>query len=249
MDPSPSADAPWRSGLQGARANVLPGIILQLVALALVLGYYNVAVLHDALSSLLSLRQTAGFTLGIVSTGFFGGVLPFLYLHFAGRRNSGITPYNWTQGLWLTLFWSYKGFEVDVWYRLQAHMFGSGHEPGTIVVKVIMDQFVYCPILAVPLTTAVYQMVDAHGNWRGLIADIRSGGWYRRRVLAILISNIGVWVPAVAVVYCLPTPLQLPLQNIVLCFYTLVVAHQIRADKGPTLLTPPTPSPGLTATY
>jgi hypothetical protein len=37
-------------------------------------------------------------------------------------------------------------------------------------------------------------------------------------------------VPAVAIIYLLPTPLQLPLQNIVLCFYTLVVAHQVRGS-------------------
>jgi hypothetical protein len=48
-----------------------------------------------------------------------------------------------------------------------------------------------------------------------------------------LIANMAVWVPAVAVIYALPTPLQLPMQNMVLCFYTLIVAHQMRADGPP----------------
>ena len=125
--------------------------------------------------------------------------------------------------------------EIDLWYRLQAHVVGSGHEVSTIVLKVFLDQFVYCPILAVPATAVVYQLVASHFDGHGLLADMRAPGWYRRRVLPVLISNLGVWVPAVAVIYALPTPLQLPLQNIVLCFFTLVVAHQTR---GPALPAP-----------
>jgi hypothetical protein len=230
MDLTPKKDAPWRSGIQGARANFLPGIALQLAALALVLGYYNVPGIHGVLSRLAEIRQATGLSFGIVSTALFGGILPFLYIHFSSRKGPGYPPrYGWIQGLGLTVFWGYKGLEVELWYRFQAHMFGSGHTAGTIVLKVLLDQFVYCPVLAV----AVYQAVEARYNWSEPIADIRERGWYRRRVLPVLLSNLAVWVPAVAVIYCLPTPLQLPLQNIVLCFYTLVVAHQFLKQPGP----------------
>ena len=233
MDPVPRPDAPWQSGIRGARANLLPAALLQVAAIALVLGYYRVPALHAALTGLLELRQRAGFAFGMATTGFFGGFLPFLYIHYSPRIGSAVPRYGWRQGLWLTLFWTYKGLEVDVWYRLQAHMVGSGHDAVTVTIKVILDQFGYCPLFAVPVTTAVYQAVDAQENWRAVVEDVRAPGWYRRRVLPILISNIGVWVPAVAVIYCLPTPLQLPLQNIVLCFYTLIVAHQMRGEETP----------------
>jgi hypothetical protein len=144
-----------------------------------------------------------------------------------------IPRYAWLQGLGLTVFWAYKGFEIDLWYRLQAHMIGTGHDAGTIALKVVLDQFVYCPIYAVPVTTAVYQAAEAFPDWRGVRADIRAPHWYRRRVLPVLLANMGIWIPAVAVIYALPTPLQLPLQNIVLCFYTLIVAHQMRPDPAP----------------
>jgi hypothetical protein len=232
MESLSELDAPWESGLRGARANLFPGLVLQFAALVLVFGYYRVPFVHAGLFWLLEFRLKAGISFGIFSTALFGGTLPFLYIHFyrqAGNRNP---QYNWIQGASLTLFWAYKGLEVDLWYRLQAHMFGIGHQPVTIILKVIFDQFLYCPIFAVPVTAAVYQAVDASGNWSGLFSDLRAPHWYRRRVLPILISNLGVWVPAVAVIYCLPTPLQLPLQNIVLCFYTLVVAHQARDGEA-----------------
>jgi hypothetical protein len=226
MSPRPDLEAPWRSGVRGARANFLPGIVLQLAALALVLGYYNVQAVHGILYRLLQVREEYGFALSIATTALFGGVLPFLFLRAGNPTLPTKARYSIGQGIGMTAFWAYKGFEVDLWYRIQAHVFGGGHSLGTVIIKVIMDQFVYCPLLAVPVTTAVYQMIASRGDWRAVWSDVKAPFWYWRKALPILVSNIGVWVPAVAVIYCLPTPLQLPLQNIVLCFYMLVVAHQ-----------------------
>ncbi|HEY5080241.1 MAG TPA: hypothetical protein VII43_10350 [Opitutaceae bacterium] len=232
MRTSPSNEAPWRSGLRGARANFVPGAALVLASLVLVIGYYREPGVHRALTRLLEIRQSSGLGFGIVSTALFGAVLPLLYIRFGRRAGRGAPGYGAGRGLCLTAFWAYKGIEVDVWYRLQAHWIGSGHDATTIAVKVFLDQFVYCPAFAVPVTTAVYQLVQAWPDRRGFLADVSAPGWYRRRVLPVLIANAGVWIPAVAVIYALPTPLQLPLQNIVLCFYTLVLVHQMRADGG-----------------
>jgi hypothetical protein len=220
--------APWQSGLQGARANIVPGLILQLIAVAIAVGYYWVPTIHAALSRLELMHQSFGLWFSVVSTGICGGMVPFVYLHYAKRDRFGKPRYNWWQGLGLTFFWAYKGIEVDLWYRLQAHMFGNGHNLATIATKVVMDQFVYCPLFAVPVTAAVYQLVDSGYNRRSLLDDVCRPRWYLRKVLPVLISNLGVWVPAVVVIYILPTALQLPLQNLILCFYTLIVAHQTR---------------------
>ncbi len=230
MDASlPSTAAPWRSGLRGARANLWPGLALQLAALALVLAYYNEPRVHALLTRLVEVRQSAGLAYGMASTALFAGVLPFLYIRLecgiAGRK----PQYSWIQGLLLTAFWTYKGLEIDVWYRLLAHFFGTGHSPATITLKAFFDQFVYCPIFAIPTVAAAYQAVRGRNRF---LADIRTAGWYRRQVLPILISNWAVWVPTVMIIYSLPTPLQLPLQNIIIWFYTLIVAHQTRAGSA-----------------
>jgi len=233
MGLTPIIEAPWRSGLRGARANLVPGLALWLAALAIVLGYYFEPPVHALLSGLAGIRRSAGFGFGIASTAVFGGLLPFLYIRYGRRNGKGIPQYGWTQGSMLTLFWAYKGLEIELWYRLQAYVVGSGHGAATIALKVFLDQYVYCPFFAVPVTTAVYQAVQAWPDWAWVGADMRERGWYRRRALPVLIANMAVWVPAVAVIYALPTPLQLPMQNMVLCFYTLIVAHQMRADRPP----------------
>lgn len=226
------ANAPWQSGLRGARANLVPGLVLQVAALLLVFGYFAVPAMHEALARLAAFRQQTGFGFAVLSTGISGGLLPFLYLRHATGNPLARCDHPWKQGAILTLFWAYKGFEVDLLYRLQALMFGTGHDVATIVIKVVVDEFVYCPILAVPVVALIYQVADPRGGWETMRADIRAPHWYWRRALPVLISNIGVWVPAVAIIYTLPTPLQLPLQNIILCFYTLIVAHQTRSASA-----------------
>jgi hypothetical protein len=130
VDTSLQAEAPWRSGLRAARANLLPGFVLQLAALALVLGYYLQPGIHAALGRLTLLHERAGVGFAILSTAVFGGILPFLYFRLSA---DGRGPrYDGRQGLALTLFWAYKGLEVDLWYRLQAFMVGSGHSPGIL---------------------------------------------------------------------------------------------------------------------
>lgn len=220
-------EAPWRSGVRSARANLVPGLVLQVAALALVLAYYRNDATREVLARVVAWREEVGVGLSILSTGFFGGLLPMLYLTL---RRATRGRYSVAQAAVITGFWAYKGFEVDLLYRLLARFVGEGNDFGTIAVKTVIDQFVYCPLIAVPLTVVVYEWVAAHFDAAAVRADVRAGGWVWRRVVPVLISNVGVWLPAVCIIYALPTALQLPLQNLVLCFFTLLVAHQMQRD-------------------
>jgi hypothetical protein len=222
-------EAPWRTGLRGARANFAPGVVLQATALALVVAYYRIPAAHHAVNALAAWHDRAGLWFGIVSTGLFGGLIPFLYLRCRAATRDRLSG---TAGVALTVFWAYKGIEVDLWYRLLARVVGEQNTIGTIATKTFLDQFVYCPIWAVPVTVLVYAWTEANFSTAVLAADLHAPGWYRRRVFPVLLSNLGVWVPAVCIIYALPTPLQLPLQNLVLCFFTLLLAHIMPRSEG-----------------
>ena len=215
-------EAPWRAGLRSAKANLLPGLALQVAALTLVLAYYHHAPTREALSRFAEWRRQVGFASSMLSTAFFGGVIPVLVLRLRADTRS---RYDARQGLGLIAFWTYKGFEVDLFYRLLARFVGAGHDIGTIATKTAIDQFFYSPLFAVPVTALFFEWTTIRFETTALFDDIRAGGWYRRRILPVIISNLGVWLPAVCLIYALPTPLQLPLQNLVLCFYTLMIAH------------------------
>lgn len=216
-------EAPWRSGLRSARANLLPGFVLQLAALALVMAYYRHEPTRAALGQFAAWRTQVGVAASILSTGLFGGLLPVLYLR---ARRATRSTYTWKQGFAITVFWAYKGLEVEILYRVLARVIGEGHDWKTILTKTLIDQGVYCPLFAVPATVILYEWVNAQFRGAALAADFRAGHWIQRRAIPVLISNVGVWLPAACIIYSLPTPLQLPLQNLVLCFFTLLVAHQ-----------------------
>lgn len=218
-------EAPWRSGVRSARANLWPGLVLQVAALALVLAYYRDDMTRAALGRVVEWREDVGVLLSILSTGFFGGLLPMIYLKLGRATRERFTM---EQAGVITAFWAYKGFEVDLLYRLLARFVGEGHDFGTIAIKTVIDQFVYCPLIAVPVTVLFYEWVTARFDGAAVKADVQAGGWVWRRVVPVLVSNLGVWLPAVCIIYALPTALQLPLQNLVLCFFTLLVAHQMR---------------------
>ena len=215
-------EAPWHAGLRSARANLLPGFALQAFALAVVLGYYFHAPTRALFTRLADLRNEIGVLFSIVSTGIFGGLLPLFYLKLSPSTRAQTT---WRQGFALTGFWAYKGFEVGLWYGFMAWSVGEATDVRTIAVKSLLDQFVYCPLLAVPVTALVYLWCESGFNLRAVAADFRAPHWYVRRVLPVLCANFGVWLPLVCIIYALPTPLQLPMQNIVLCFFTLMLAH------------------------
>lgn len=221
-DVSAQHEAPWAAGLRGARANLLPGLALQGFALALVLAYYRHAPTHALLERLAAFRVAQGFAYSIVATAIFGGVLPGLFL----RLNPATRGcHDLRQNAFITAFWAYKGLEVDVWYRILAQLVGTGVDSTTVAMKMFTDQFVYCPVFAVPATVVAYAWCESHFVTAPVLADIRAPRWYVRRVLPTLISNLCVWVPAVCLIYSLPTALQVPLFNLVLCFFTLLLAH------------------------
>lgn len=221
-------EAPWRVALRGARATVGPGLALQAGALALVLAYYNHAATRAWFERLTAFRAEEGFIFGIISTGLFGGLIPLLYLR---SRCATRGRYTWAQGLALIVFWAYKGLEIELFYRFLARFVGEQADLTTITTKMVIDQFIYCPLLAVPLTVIAYAWVDSRQGGTPVMEDFRQPHWYGRRVLPFLISNLGVWVPTVCLIYALPTPLQLPVQNLVLCFFTLLLAHVTQARK------------------
>lgn len=225
----PTPDAPWLVGLRGARANLVPGLILQAVALAIALAYYFHPPIQRALENLSAFRVSTGFAYSIVSTCIFGGVLPCLYL-YAHPATRG--RYDFAQCSALCAFWAYKGLEVDILYRVLAQTVGNDVTVQTVVTKMILDQFVYCPILAVPATVVVYAWIETHFDARAVWNDLRTPRWYQRRAIPLLVSNLGVWVPTVCIVYSLPSSLQIPLFNLVLCFFTLLLAH-ISAHSRP----------------
>jgi hypothetical protein len=147
------------------KQNALPGLALWILALLLVCADWISPSAHAVFASVGLWKSRYGLAFSATTTAFFGGCVPFLFLLVSGkiRRNRLAAEL-----AFYTLFWAYKGVEVDLFYRLQSHLFGNHADPGTIVRKVLVDQFVYNPIWAAPMSALAFMWKESAFSPRAL---------------------------------------------------------------------------------
>ena len=217
------------TGLKAARQNRIPGIVMWFLAMTIIVGYYFFEPIHAVLESIGQFKQQWGWNFSLVSTAIFGGLIPAVVAAFLSNRTKKPNPSrqettnrSFEYLAASTLLWAYKGVEIDCFYHFQAWLFGTATNFSTVLAKTICDQFVMVPIFGMVNVVLFYHWRDCGYSfakaWQGL-----KKGWYSRLVLPALIANWFVWIPAVAMIYCLPTALQLPVQNLILCFWVLIL--------------------------
>lgn len=230
--PATTEEAPWRAGLHSVRALVLPGLVLQTTALALVLAWYFVPSAHMLLTRLAVWRTQGGYVFSALASAVCGGVLPFLYLRLHPATRAA-NP--WPHLFFFAFFWAWKGAEVDLWYRTLAVLFGDAPSTATVIFKVLADQFGFNPLYAAPVGNLCFAWKDAGFRWAPVAADLRAGRWYARSVLPVLLTVWALWIPVVCCVYALPSALQIPLFNVMLCFWSLLYAHILARQNRATM--------------
>lgn len=207
------------SGLAGVRRNALPGFALQAFALALVAAYYLAPSARPAFDTVAGWKAHYGLAYSALATAVFGGAIPFLYLAFSGRIPA---PKRRAELLFYVLFWAYRGVEVDLFYRLQAFLFGEAATFAVVLPKVLVDQFVYSVLVAAPGQVVFFLWKDRGFSFRAIKPDLNLG-YLSAAVVTVVFSQWMVWIPAVSIIYCLPSPLQIPLFNLVVCFWVLLL--------------------------
>lgn len=216
-----TTESPWRAGWESARQLFWPGLVLQSMALALVLAYYFVPAAQGIFTQIGAWRSAGGFLFSATSTALCGGVLPFMYLRW---NSSTRATHPWSQLTFFVLYWAWKGAEVDLLYRSLDWLFGHTANFQTVAAKVLVDQLIYNPCYATPVSSICYAWKNAGFRWAPVGADLRAGRWYLRRVVPVQLALGCVWFPVVSCVYALPPALQIPLFNVVLCFWSLLFA-------------------------
>jgi hypothetical protein len=209
------------------RQNRLPCLVLNAVVVALVGSYYlmpSVAGVWEAIGEF-KLRWSYAFSLG--STIFAAVLLPTLVQGVMGTLPK---EGRWRRVGLLALFWGYRGMEIDLFYRLQGWLFGTGNDAGTLLTKVLVDQFVMSPLWFVPTYLIALRWVDMGGSWSRTRASLGRDFW-KRTLPTVLLTNWLVWIPTLALVYSLPAALQFPLFSVVMCFFILIVTLLAREEK------------------
>lgn len=211
---------------RGMRRNLVPGLALQATAATMVVFYLDSAGARAFIDAIGAAKFHYGYLFSALSTLLFGGLIPFLVLLGTGRANRA--PILW-QLLFYVGFWTWKGVEVDAFYRFQAYIFGSTASFGVITKKIFVDQFIYNPLWAGPTQVWCFLWMDCGFSRSAMRPRFDEQSLWRRVVIVVFSSWI-VWIPTVAIIYALPCALQVPLFNLVICFWSLLLTSLSRRE-------------------
>lgn len=209
---------PWKIGLQSARANLVPGIVLQIAAVLLIVSFHFVPAVRDALGVVAGWQTRFGVAFSCVSFLIFCGILPTLICLFVPslRPKEPLKAFGFA-----IVFWSFMGLVIAQFYQAQILLFGNGHDAATLVKKVVFDQFVFSAFLSVPFLAVVHAWKERDYQW-AQVKPLMGKGWYSRLVLPTLIMNWVVWFPSLFVLYSMPALLQPHIGGLISGFWSLM---------------------------
>jgi len=128
---------------------------------------------------------------------------------------------NFSNLLFTIPFWGLTGMMVDLLYRSQAEWFGSEATFRVVLTKVLVDQFIYNPLIAGPTGAWFYDWKNSGYSFRNL-GRFLTLRYYRDVIVPILFATWGVWIPLVVILYSLPSLLQIPLFAMALAMWVML---------------------------
>lgn len=208
----------WRIAARSIRANLIPMLILWVVAVVVIVSYNTLPIFASALEPLQRWQTSGGWLAAFANRAVFCGLLPGIIMAIV----PSIRPRRpWlailAQIAWLGVF----GVFCNAMYSLNAWLFGTGTDIGTLVGKTLVSQFIWTPfVFAVP-SSALCLWIACDFSRTRLVRDWPKH-YLSRMYFPFLLSNWVVWIPVMMVVHAFPTPLQIQLSGLAGAFWSLL---------------------------
>lgn len=217
--PSP-LEKPWGAGLAAVRANAIPALIVQAGMVAVLFLYWFYPPTTRWLDGIALIKERAGYGFSAVVAIVAGAVLPEL-LRVMVFQKMVFKRINLKNLVFTIPYWGATGMIVDLFYRAQGDWFGEDASFRTIACKVVVDQFIYNPLFAAPVSAWFY---DWKNSGYRIDAPLRlfTRRYYQEVIVPILVATWGMWLPIVSVIYALPGQLQVPLFALALTLWVIL---------------------------
>ncbi len=221
---------PLTIGWQAAKANALPGFILQGAMLAILVAYYASARFAGLLDQLARYKEQHSLLFVVVTGIIAGAVLPELFVIFFFQKGKGRRQ-NLRNLAFTVPTWAIDAILVDLMYRQNARWFGDVVTIPVVLAKICVDQFGYNPFFAAPAEVLVYEWKNEGFSGQSVR---RSFSWahYRDKIIPTLLATWVVWGPLMAIIYSLPYPVQFPLFSLALVFWVLLLTYMTNRFAG-----------------
>jgi hypothetical protein len=226
----PKSRTPLWLGWEAAKANALPALIIQLLMLTLLVGYYWSPAIASKLQQLAEFKRTHGFGFVVIASIAAGAIIPEIFLIIFFQRGR-IHRQNFRNLLFTIPVWGLDGSLVDLLYRTQANWFGDIASAPVIFSKICVDQFGYNPFFAAPFGVLTYEWKNTGISLRP-VRELFTWQHYREKIFPTLIATWAVWIPLMAIIYALPLALQFPLFALALSFWVLLLTYMTNRFAG-----------------
>jgi hypothetical protein len=205
-------------GLLAAKKNLLPGLLVQVLMVVFLVLYIFHEGTRSVLSRLATAKQEAGFAFAFVGYMLAAALLPEL-LKIAFFQNFRPRSINLRNFLIAAPFWGVFGVIVDLLYRAQDRWFGTNADLATILPKVLVDQFLYSPLIGTPLAILYFAWAEQGFRMKGIRAVLPD---LPLRVFGIQCAAWIIWIPGVTLIYAMPSLLQIPIAILITSFWILI---------------------------
>ena len=205
-------------GIQSVRANLVPMVVLWVMAAMTVGIYYWIPGGDGVFKPFAAWQRDSGWVAAFLNRVLFCGLLPGVFLlaiKSIRPRRPLVTIL--AQTLWCGIW----GVVFDFYFRWLDSCLGSGTDFLTLAVKTVADEFVLTAFLSAPADAVFFFWIGRNFSLRQ-VHDEWPRSFYRDLVLPNLISNWCVWVPVSFAVFAFPLVLQIQVSGFAAAFWTLM---------------------------
>ena len=200
-----AAASPLAAGAAALRRFWRPFLLIQGSAALLAIAYRLSIPFREACAVAAAWKSAGGLPLAAATSALAGGLLPEIAKLVADRGRSALRGRS-GEVLFNIAFFAFDGVVIDLLYRGEARLFGSDAQVRTVVEKVAFDQFVFSPLWSIFIVLLFLWRQRGYSLAATLPALGR--GFYRSRVVPLIVPNWLFWIPMVSIIYALPVALQ-----------------------------------------
>lgn len=199
----------WRHlyapALAGLRIYWWAFIGIQACAAGVVVFYFLSPPMQVGCQGLAQWRADGGLWFAALANIISGTVLPET-IKILARPADRARP-TWADLLHQATLFALLGVLVDRFYALQIWLFGDSGSWGVVAVKILVDQFIYSPLIAIPLVVVWFMWRECRYQ---IGATLRLCTFQRiaERGLQLFGANVAFWIPVLVCIYTLPGDLQ-----------------------------------------
>ena len=231
---TPPPQNPWKIGFAAARANLIPGMMLWALAVLILISYFCIGTTRALFDDLAAYKENNGMWVSIASYVFFSAVIPLVFI-FSIKSLRPPRPW-WRAVVFAFAMWTFMGISVYYLYEVLTYLYGAfdaktNPDYMIIVYKILTDQFCFSTCYGAPIVAITHYWKD-RGYSFGAVRDMmRAKKWFYRLIVPVIIMNWTVWVPALCVMYSLPTTLQIFIGGLVNGFWSLMALQIAKKTK------------------